>query len=42
MRRRKVTIKLKQPSYFMGDGELLERNNQFKIEVIPNAIKFVC
>tara|TARA_Y100000034_G_C6877997_1_gene401821 strand:- start:937 stop:1794 length:858 start_codon:yes stop_codon:yes gene_type:complete len=38
----KLTINLKRPSYFMGDGELLEENNKFNIEVIPNAINIFC
>ena len=36
-----LTINLKEPSYFMGDGELLEKSNKFNIEVIPNAVKII-
>ena len=35
---KKLKIILKEPSYFMGDGELFEKGNEFKIEVIPHAI----
>ena len=35
---RKLQIKLEQPVYFMGDGELFEKGKKFNIEVTPNAI----
>ena len=38
---KKLVIKLKEPSYFTGDGELFEKGKNFKIEVIPNAINIL-
>jgi len=35
---KKLIIKLREPSYFMGDGELFEKGREFRIEVIPSAI----
>lgn len=35
---KKLNIILKEPSYFMGDGELFEKGREFKIKVIPKAI----
>ena len=35
---KKIVIKLKEQSYFMGDGELFEKGKSFNIEVLPKAI----
>ena len=35
---RNLILKLKESSYFMGDGELFEKGNLFNIKVIHNAI----
>jgi len=37
-----LIINLKEPSYFMGDGELLEKSKQFTIEVVPEGINISC
>ncbi|MBL7051526.1 MAG: hypothetical protein ISS01_00390 [Nanoarchaeota archaeon] len=41
-KKNKITIKFKEPTYFMGDGELLEKSDQFKMVVIPKSINFIC
>jgi len=35
---KKLVIELREPSYFMGDGELFEKGKKFNIEIISNAI----
>lgn len=37
----KIKIKLKQSSYFMGDGELLDKSNIFEIDVLPSEISII-
>jgi diacylglycerol kinase family enzyme len=39
---KEISIKLKESSYFMGDGELFEKGRSFNIKVIPNAINIFC
>ena len=38
----KISFFLNKPSYFMGDGELLECCDKFTIEIIPEAINLIC
>ena len=38
----KISFFLNKPSYFMGDGELLEKCDKFMIEIIPKAINLIC
>jgi diacylglycerol kinase (ATP) len=38
---KKMNLKLTQPSYFMADGELFEKNNEFSIEVMPDNLKVI-
>jgi len=35
---KELIIKLKEPSYFMGDGELFEKGKEFNIKVVPNSV----
>ena len=37
----KLIINLKEPFYFMGDGELLEKSKQFTIETVPEGINII-
>ena len=36
------SLLLNKPHYFMGDGELLERNKNFTINIVHKAINIIC
>lgn len=38
----KLTVKTNNKIFFMGDGELFDRNNTFKISIVPKAINIIC
>lgn len=37
-----MSFSITKPSYFMGDGELLVKGNNFRIEIVPKSINLIC
>jgi YegS/Rv2252/BmrU family lipid kinase len=38
----RIRVSINEPSYFMGDGELLVKSDIFTIEIVPKAINLIC